>query len=89
MPGNRALAYGKDIAYALVEVEAVGDGSKAKVGEKMLLAKDLVGVVGQAANFTPKIVADVSAEDLEGLLAAHPLRGKGYEFDVRCCRVTS
>ncbi len=83
MPGNRALAYGKDIAYALVEVAAVEEGSKAVVGEKMVLAKDLVGVVGEAAKFTPKIVADVSAEDLDGLIAAHPLRGQGYEFDVR------
>ena len=27
IPGNRALAYGPDIAYALVEVAAVGEGS--------------------------------------------------------------
>ncbi len=83
MPGNRALAYGKDIAYALVEVAAAEEGSKAVVGEKMVLARDLVGVVGEAAKFTPKIVADVPAEDLEGLIAAHPFRGQGFEFDVR------
>ena len=83
MPGNRALAYGKEIAYALVEVAAVEEGSKAVVGEKMVLAKDLVGVVGEAAKFTPKILADVAAGDLDGLIAAHPLRGQGFEFDVR------
>ena len=48
MPGNRALAFGKDIAYVLVEVTAVGEGSKAQVGEKMVLAKDLVGAVAEA-----------------------------------------
>jgi isoleucyl-tRNA synthetase len=83
MPGNRALAYGKDIAYALVEVTAVGEGSLAVVGEKMVLAKELVGAVAETAKFTAKVVADVASEDLEGLIAAHPLRGKGYEFDVR------
>ena len=83
MPGNRALAYGKDIAYALVEVTAVGEGSLAVVGEKMVLAKELVGAVGEAAKFTAKVLADVAADDLEGLIAAHPLRGKGYEFEVR------
>jgi isoleucyl-tRNA synthetase len=83
MPGNRALAYGKDIAYALVEVAAVAEGSKAVVGEKMVLARDLVGVVGEAAKFTPKILADVTVEALDGLIAAHPLRGQGFEFDVR------
>ncbi len=83
MPGNRALAYGKDIAYALVEVVAAEEGSKAVVGEKMVLARELVGAVGEAAKFTPKIVADVAGEDLEGLIAAHPFRGQGFEFDVR------
>src|ERR1700743_1032968 len=82
MPGNRALAYGKDIAYALVEVEAAAGDSKAKVGERMVLARDLVGAVAEATKFTPKVVAEVSAEDLEGLIAAHPLRGQGYEFDA-------
>jgi isoleucyl-tRNA synthetase len=83
MPGNRALAYGPEIAYALVEVTAVGEGSKARVGEKMVLAKELVDAVAEAANFTPKHLADVSADDLASVVAAHPLRGKGYEFDVR------
>ena len=83
IPGNRALAYGKDIAYGLVEVAAVGEGSKARAGEKMVLAKDLVGAVAETGKFTAKVVADVSADDLEGLIAAHPLRGQGYDFDVR------
>src|SRR5262249_50046078 len=77
------LAFGKDIAYVMVEVAAVGEGSKAKVGEKMVLAKDLVGAVAEAAKFTPKVVAELSTDDLEGLVAAHPLRGQGYDFDVR------
>ncbi|OFX00787.1 MAG: isoleucine--tRNA ligase [Alphaproteobacteria bacterium RIFCSPHIGHO2_12_FULL_66_14] len=83
IPGNRALAYGPEIAYALIEVTEVGEGSKARVGEKMVLAKDLVGAVAEAAKFTAKVLADVTAADLEGLVAAHPLRGQGYEFDVR------
>jgi isoleucyl-tRNA synthetase len=83
MPGNRALAYGKDIAYVLVEVAAVSEGSKAKVGDRLVLAKDLVGAVAEAVKFTPKVVAELSTDDLEGLVAAHPLRGQGYDFDVR------
>ena len=83
MPGNRALAYGRDIAYALVEVAAVAEGSKAKVGERLVLARDLVEAIAEEAKFTPKIVAEVSADDLEGLIAAHPFRGQGFEFDVR------
>ncbi len=62
---------------------AAGEGSKARVGEKMVLAKELVDAVAETANFTPKHLADLAPADLEGLVAAHPLRGKGYEFDVR------
>jgi isoleucyl-tRNA synthetase len=83
IPGNRALACGKDIAYAVVEVTGAEEGSLARVGERMLLARDLVGAVAAEGKFTAGIVADIAPEDLEGLVAAHPLRGKGYEFDVR------
>ena len=43
-------AFGKDIAYGLVEVAAVGEGSRAQVGEKMVLARDLVGAVAFLAS---------------------------------------
>ena len=83
IPGNRALAYGPEIAYALVEVEAVGEGSKARVGEKMIVARELLAATAEAGKFTAKVLADVTAFDLEGLVAAHPLRGQGFDFDVR------
>jgi isoleucyl-tRNA synthetase len=83
IPGNRALAYGPEIAYALVEVETVAEGGKARVGDRMVLAKELVAATAEAGKFTAKVLADVTAADLEGLIAAHPLRGQGYDFDVR------
>ena len=49
MPGNRALAYGKDIAYALVEVAAAAEDSKAKVGRPLVDAQDRIG--GDMADF--------------------------------------
>ena len=83
IPGNRALAYGPEIAYALVEVEAVAEGGKASVGDRYVLARELVAATAEAAKFTAKVLADVGAADLEGLVAAHPFRGQGYDFDVR------
>ena len=83
MPGNRALAYGRDIPYVVVEVVAAAEDSKAKVGEKLLLARELVDAVAEETKFTPKIAAEIAPEDLEGLIAAHPFRGQGFEFDVR------
>ncbi|WP_300785258.1 isoleucine--tRNA ligase [Enhydrobacter sp.] len=83
IPGNRALAFGPEIAYVLIEVAAAAEGSRARVGEKMVLARDLVGAVTEAAKFTPRVLAQLGTADLEGLVAAHPLRGQGYDFDVR------
>ncbi len=42
MPGNRAIAYGESFDYALAHVDAVAEGSLARVGEKMLIALDLL-----------------------------------------------
>ena len=88
MPGNRALAYGKDIAYALVEVAAVGEGSKAKVGEKMVLAKRSRRRRRRGREVHAEVVAE-SPPKTRRLVAAHPLRGQGYEFDVRLLQATS
>ena len=39
LPSNRAFAFGKTIDYALYTVEAIAADSKAKVGDKIVLAK--------------------------------------------------
>ena len=41
MPGNRLIAYGADIDYAVVEIEAIGEKSRARVGERFAVAVDL------------------------------------------------
>ena len=38
LPGNRAIGFGADIDYAVVEVEAVGEKSRARVGERFAVA---------------------------------------------------
>ncbi len=83
MPGNRAVAYGPEIDYARIHVDAVEDGSLCRVGEGLLVALPLL----------PQFVADVgitlhhvvhvhTGAELAGTLCAHPLRGQGYDFDV-------
>ena len=42
IPGNRALACHGDADYLLVEVAAAAEGSLAKPGERLLLARDLL-----------------------------------------------
>ncbi len=83
MPANRALAYGPDIDYALVRVDGVADGSLARVGERLLIALALVPQVCDAAGITLHHVDHVyKGADLEGAVAAHPMRGRGYDHDA-------
>jgi len=83
MPGNRAVAYGADFDYALVEVTAVGDDSLAKPGERVVLAEVLVDQVCAEAKITGhKVLARCKGRDLAGIVCAHPLRGQGYDYDV-------
>ena len=59
------------------------EGNWAKVGDKLILADKLAADVMKAAKVEAfEKRADVSAEQLAGLVAAHPLAALGYDFYV-------
>ncbi|MCW5774045.1 MAG: isoleucine--tRNA ligase [Rhodospirillaceae bacterium] len=87
MPGNRAVAYGAEVDYALVEVTDAGEAKWAKAGEKFVVAAKLVDAVAKAAKIAgTKVLATFKGEALDGTVAAHPLAGAigagGYDFAV-------
>jgi isoleucyl-tRNA synthetase len=83
MPGNRAVAAGAEFDYAVVVVDAVGEGSLALVGEKIVVAAALLESVLKDTGVTAHTVkAVVKGSDLAGTVMAHPLRGRGYEQDT-------
>ena len=83
LPGNRAIAAGAEFDYALVRVDGVADGSLARVGEKLLVALSLLPSVLETARVaTHHIVHVYKGADLEGVVCAHPLRGRGYDHDT-------
>jgi isoleucyl-tRNA synthetase len=83
IPGNRAIAFSPKIAYDLVEVGEAPDGNWLKAGDRVVLASGLLErVMAQAKVATWNKVADISGQDLAKVTCAHPLRGKGYDFDV-------
>jgi isoleucyl-tRNA synthetase len=84
IPGNRALATGAAIDYVALEVKTVSEGSKAKAGDKLVVAEALaaefqneVGVTGSRTVWRGK------GAELVGTVTHHPLHGQGYEFDVK------
>ncbi|WP_428485209.1 isoleucine--tRNA ligase [Rhodopila sp.] len=88
MPGNRAVAAGADFDYAVVQVDAVADGSLARVGEKIVVAAALLSAVLKDAAISGHTVLQVvKGTDLAGTVMAHPLRGAagaegGYDQDT-------
>ena len=84
MPGNRAIAYGPEFDYAVLRVDETAPGSLARAGERLVLAEKLVGPVAAATGILGWTVLErLPGEALAGTVAAHPLRGQGYDFDVR------
>jgi isoleucyl-tRNA synthetase len=84
IPGNRAISYSLNIDYGLYEVVAMEEDLAfapwAAVGDQFVVADARAAEVFEAAKIkTAKRRADVDPSDLT---CAHPLRGRGYDFDV-------
>ncbi len=83
MPSNRALAAGPAMEYAVYTVKAVNEGARVQPGEKLVLNPKLAAdVMAQAKIADWEQGAIFTGADLKGTIASHPLRGKGYDYDV-------
>mgnify|MGYP001349269710 CR=1 FL=1 len=84
IPGNRALAYDNSFEYILFEIKKVSNNSIAKVNDKLIIAKDLEkSVLSNCGIESVKILNTFNGSELENTECEHPLRGHGYEFNVR------
>jgi isoleucyl-tRNA synthetase len=83
MPGNRAIACGLEIDYALVRVDSVVDGSLAVPGERIVVALALLPQLCETAGVeTHHVIHVLKGTELVGTVCAHPMRGRGYDHDV-------
>ncbi len=88
IPGNRAVAAGPDFDYAVIQVDAVADGSLTRPGEKLVVAKALLPAVLKDSGIAAHTVLHVlKGAALAGTIMAHPLRGAdgangGYDQDT-------
>ena len=83
IPGNRAVAYGDDLDYLVIEVAEAAEGSLARPGERLLLAAGLVEAVAREAGIERwRTLAELKGAALAGTVARHPLRSQGYDFEV-------
>ena len=86
IPGNRAISYNPDIAYAAYRVEALEENLQfqpwAKPGDVLVLAEKLATDVFAAAKVAKWL--RLEAVDPRGMVCAHPLAAldPGYGFPV-------
>ena len=77
IPGNRAVAYGPEIDYALVHVEGVGEGSQLVPGERLLIALPLLPQCREGCRLGDAYASSACsrAPNWPAPWRAHPLRG--------------
>jgi isoleucyl-tRNA synthetase len=79
LPGNRAIAYGAEIDYRLLEVTSAAEGSFARAGDKLLVAKNRLVALEKDGKFAAREIAAFAGHDLAGTIARHPLHARGYD----------
>ncbi len=88
IPANRAIAYGPEINYAVLEVEAAAEGSAVRPGARLLVAAALADAFAATAGILRyRVLHTLPGSALAGAMCAHPWRGVagyagGYDHDV-------
>ncbi len=83
IPSNRAVAFAEEEVYVVLKVGSVLENSKAEPGERIVIAKALIEQVASDAKLESyEIEAEFPGSTLAGSVAAHPLRGQGYDYEV-------
>ena len=83
LPCNRAITVHPEFDYQVIEIQAATEKSLARVGEKILLAKDCVSETMQHMAVTEyRVLHTCSGSAVLGTIAAHPLHQLGFDHDV-------
>ena len=83
IPGNRAIAYNEKIEYSIVRIDDKDDDSKAFTGEKVIIASDAIERLKSDSNVLDLSIIDTFlGEELSDIICSHPLKNKGYDYQV-------
>ena len=84
IPGNRALAYGKNLDYILIQIKSVKDNSIAKLNDVFVIAKELKqNFMDECSISEVEVLKFFKGYDLEGTECNHPFNNIGYDFNVK------
>ncbi|EKM99307.1 isoleucine--tRNA ligase [Acidocella sp. MX-AZ02] len=85
IPGNRGLAAGHELEYAIVTVKEVAEGGLAVAGEKLIVGVELLEGFAKEVGITGFEIGErFKGAELEGKRFYHPLAkaDPGYDFTV-------
>ncbi|MDS4011455.1 MAG: isoleucine--tRNA ligase, partial [Defluviicoccus sp.] len=83
IPGNRAIAYGDDVPYAVFEVSDPGACAAAVAGTRLVVAEALAARLQAEARIGAwSCLGTLPGSALAGTVCRHPLAGRGYDFEV-------
>lgn len=76
IPGNRAICYKPELTYQIIRVDACKEGSRAQIGEQLLVAESRAEEVLREAKVSAHtVLATILGENLAEMTATHPLYG--------------
>ncbi len=82
IPGNRAIAYSKNIKYSLFEINETEENSHLKSEDRIIIAHDLEESFKELCRVkTVTKIKDV--DDVGSLVCCHPFAKSGYSFDIK------
>ena len=80
IPGNRAVAYGPDIDYRVIEVTETGEDSLAEIGERLIVAVSRYDEFASQTKIEKVTVHwEGKGNELDGVICAHPFTDQGYD----------
>ena len=83
IPANRAIAYGKNLDYIIIEIKNNNDNTQIKIGQKILLAKERLDKFLLDTNIKEyDLISEIKGDFLKGSICMHPLNNDGYTFEV-------
>ncbi len=84
IPGNRALAYGKELDYSLIVVEELEDNSLVKKSDELIFASELLENVTKEIGIKKfSLKKKFKGDVLSSCECEHPFKKLGYNFVVR------
>ncbi len=84
IPGNRALAYGKELDYSLIVVEELEEDSLVKINDKLIFASELLESVTKEIGINKfSTQKKFKGDNLSSCECEHPFKQLGYNFIVK------